>query len=187
MANGRPLTLQLWDTAGQEDYDRLRPLSYPQTDVFLVCYSLVNPESLTNAARKWVPEVRLHCPDAKIVLVGCKSDLRDTPKYVADLEGVGKSVVDEVEVSALATRLRVPSLRCSALTQRGLKEVFDTGIREAITPPPPPKPSAFAQALKAFLHLDRAWRPRSENRGCRQGPKKAPKADKYSMAVGMRR
>ena len=39
MINGQPIQLGLWDTAGQEDYDRLRPLSYPQTDVFLICYN----------------------------------------------------------------------------------------------------------------------------------------------------
>ena len=39
MTGGRPVNLGLWDTAGQEDYDRLRPLSYPQTDVFLICFS----------------------------------------------------------------------------------------------------------------------------------------------------
>lgn len=38
--------------AGQEDYDRLRPLSYPQTDVFLVCFSVVSPSSFENVKEK---------------------------------------------------------------------------------------------------------------------------------------
>jgi small GTP-binding protein len=49
---GRTVSLGLWDTAGQEDYDRLRPLSYPQTDVFLVCFSLVSPASFENVKSK---------------------------------------------------------------------------------------------------------------------------------------
>lgn len=43
-----PYTLGLFDTAGQEDYDRLRPLSYPQTDVFLICFSVNSPASFEN-------------------------------------------------------------------------------------------------------------------------------------------
>ena len=46
------LFIRLFDTAGQEDYDRLRPLSYPQTDVFLVCFSVVNPASFENVKEK---------------------------------------------------------------------------------------------------------------------------------------
>ena len=53
-----PYTLGLFDTAGQEDYDRLRPLSYPQTDVFLVCFSVTSPASFENVREKWFPEVR---------------------------------------------------------------------------------------------------------------------------------
>ena len=49
--------LALWDTAGQEDYDRLRPLSYPDTDVILMCFSIDNPDSLENIPEKWTPEV----------------------------------------------------------------------------------------------------------------------------------
>ena len=75
--DGRQVSLGLWDTAGQEDYDRLRPLSYPQTDVFLVCFSVVSPASLDNVLHKWVPEIRHHCADAPLLLVGTKSDLRD--------------------------------------------------------------------------------------------------------------
>lgn len=68
--DGIPVSLGLWDTAGQEDYDRLRPLSYPQTDVFLICYSVVSPSSFDNVTSKWYPELKHHCPDAPIILVG---------------------------------------------------------------------------------------------------------------------
>ncbi len=59
----------------QEDYDRLRPLAYPQTDVFLVCFSVACPTSLENVREKWLPEVRHHmgpdCPP--VLLVACKT------------------------------------------------------------------------------------------------------------------
>ena len=57
----------------QEDYDRLRPLSYPQTDVFLLAFSVDNPASLANITAKWFPEVTHHCPNTPCLLVGCKS------------------------------------------------------------------------------------------------------------------
>ena len=55
MVDGKPINLGLWDTAGQEDYDRLRPLSYPQTDIFLICFSLVSPPSFENVKTKVMP------------------------------------------------------------------------------------------------------------------------------------
>ena len=68
MVDGQPINLGLWDTAGQEDYDRLRPLSYPQTDVFLVAFSIVNPSSFENVRAKWYPEVSHHCPNTPYIL-----------------------------------------------------------------------------------------------------------------------
>ncbi|KAK6020251.1 Ras family protein, partial [Ostertagia ostertagi] len=70
MIGGEPYTLGLFDTAGQEDYDRLRPLSYPQTDVFLVCFSVVAPASFENVREKWVPEIAHHCSKTPFLLVG---------------------------------------------------------------------------------------------------------------------
>lgn len=70
VVDGVQVSLGLWDTAGQEDYDRLRPLSYPQTDVFLICFSVASPSSFENVTSKWYPEIKHHCPDAPIILVG---------------------------------------------------------------------------------------------------------------------
>jgi small GTP-binding protein len=63
MVDGKTISLGLWDTAGQEDYDRLRPLSYPQTDVFLICFSLVSPPSYENVRTK----VTLHSTSSMFV------------------------------------------------------------------------------------------------------------------------
>jgi Ras-related C3 botulinum toxin substrate 1 len=70
VCDGIPVTLSLWDTAGQEEYDRLRPLSYPQTDVFLLCFSVVAPSSFNNVTTKWYPEIKHHNDTAPIILVG---------------------------------------------------------------------------------------------------------------------
>ena len=70
--------LALWDTAGQEDYDRLRPLSYPDTDVILMCFSIDSPDSLENIPEKWTPEVKHFCPNVPIILVGNKKVSADT-------------------------------------------------------------------------------------------------------------
>jgi len=86
-------TIGLWDTAGQDDYDRLRPLSYPQTDLFILCYSLDNRTSLDNIKSKWYAEVSYHCPDALRILVGLKNDASEALKIPTyEIEGVASQL-----------------------------------------------------------------------------------------------
>uniref|UniRef100_A0A8C6PZH3 small monomeric GTPase n=3 Tax=Nothobranchiidae TaxID=405002 RepID=A0A8C6PZH3_NOTFU len=137
MVDGKPVNLGLWDTAGQEDYDRLRPLSYPQTDVFLICFSLVSPASFENVRAKWYPEVRHHCPNTPIILVGTKLDLRDDKDTTEKLKEKKLSPITYPQGLAMAKEIgSVKYLECSALTQRGLKTVFDEAIRAVLCPPP---------------------------------------------------
>jgi Ras-related C3 botulinum toxin substrate 1 len=140
MVDGKPINLGLWDTAGQEDYDRLRPLSYPQTDVFLICFSLVNPASFENVRAKWYPEVSHHCPNTPIILVGTKMDMRDDPDTVDALKEKRLAPIGYMQGLVMAREINaVKYLECSALTQKGLKNVFDEAIRAVLCPKVPRK------------------------------------------------
>ena len=106
-----------------------RPLSYPDTDVFLCAFSVVNPDSFENISSKWVPEVRHHCPDAPIVLVGTKIDLRNDPDVLQQLQKKELAPITKEKGVKLAEELQCADYReCSAMTQEGLKEVFYAAI-----------------------------------------------------------
>lgn len=140
------IALGLWDTAGQEDYDRLRPLSYPQTDVFVVCFSVISPSSFTNVTNKWMPEIRHHCPDKPVILcgekyffsdvlvllkrcyvlnLGTKIDLRDDREFSNQLQKQNIQPIKREQGQRLCKKIRAfKYIECSALTQKGLKQVF---------------------------------------------------------------
>jgi cell division control protein 42 len=148
MIGGDPYTLGLFDTAGQEDYDRLRPLSYPQTDVFLVCFSVVNPASFDNVKEKWVPEIMHHCAKTPFLLVGTQLDLREDPSTLERLTRNKQKPITSEQGEKLAKELKaVKYVECSALTQRGLKNVFDEAILAALEPPAPKKTSRGCKFL----------------------------------------
>mmetsp|Transcript_3281 Transcript_3281/g.4967 ORF Transcript_3281/g.4967 Transcript_3281/m.4967 type:complete len:191 (-) Transcript_3281:342-914(-) len=126
MVGGKIVSLGLWDTAGQDDYDRLRPLAYPGTDVFIITYGIDSPTSLKNVLKKWGPEVNDHSEDAKIILVGNKLDTREdaksknsTKKYVT------KEEADEVANTIGAYK----HFEVSALTQQNVEELFQEATK----------------------------------------------------------
>lgn len=121
----------LFDTAGQEDYDRLRPLSYPRTNVVLVCFALDRKDSLLNVKEKWIPEVRHFCPSVPIILVGNKKDLRTDQSNNKSQQA--SSMVSEREGREMALDTNAHTyLECSAKTQEGVKEVFLEATRAAL-------------------------------------------------------
>ncbi|KAI6176365.1 Ras family protein [Aphelenchoides bicaudatus] len=112
--DGKQVELALWDTAGQEDYDRLRPLSYPDTDVILMCFSIDSPDSLDNIPEKWTPEVRHFCPNVPIILVGNKKDLRTDQQTVRDLARNKQEPVKTEQARAIADQIGAYAyLECS--------------------------------------------------------------------------
>lgn len=136
VVDGKTISLGLWDTAGQEDYDRLRPLSYPQTDVFLICFSLVSPPSFENVRTKWWPEISHHAPSTTLVLVGTKLDLREDGATVQKLRERRMSPISYGQGLSMSRDIgAVKYLECSALTQNGLKNIFDEAIRAVLSPP----------------------------------------------------
>jgi Ras-related C3 botulinum toxin substrate 1 len=130
------VVLALWDTAGQEDYDRLRPLSYPGADVFLLCFALNHKTSADNIKAKWQPELHFHCPRAPIVLVGTKLDIRQNKDKHPDT----KQVISKSDGTKMARAIKAfRYLECSSLTQEGLKEVFEEVVRAGLGHKPPVK------------------------------------------------
>uniref|UniRef100_A0A8C2VI56 Ras-related C3 botulinum toxin substrate 1 n=1 Tax=Chinchilla lanigera TaxID=34839 RepID=A0A8C2VI56_CHILA len=116
-----------------EDYNRLCPLSYPQTDVFyvfLICFSLVSPAPFANVRAEWYPEMRHHCPNTPIILVGTKLDLRDDKDAIEKLKE--KKLTPITYLQGLATGDRC----CKIPGVLSLKIVFDEAIRAALCPPP---------------------------------------------------
>ena len=133
VVDGVKINLGLWDTAGQEDYDRLRPLSYPSTDVFLVCFSVIATASYDNVEGKWKPEIDTHCPNVPIILVGTKIDIRDDPEQYKRLVDKGTTPITADQGQALCQRIgAVKYIECSALTQQNLKLVFEEAIRAVL-------------------------------------------------------
>ncbi|KAJ8681338.1 hypothetical protein QAD02_017125 [Eretmocerus hayati] len=116
----------LWDTAGQEDYERLRPLSYPNTDCFLLCFSVNSRSSFENIASKWYPELKRHCPNVPIILIGTKGDLRKE----------GNETITPRECKKMKKKIKAYKyLECSAKMQEGLDEVFVDAVRAVLKRP----------------------------------------------------
>ncbi|XP_027808009.2 rho-related GTP-binding protein RhoG-like [Marmota flaviventris] len=130
--DGRTVNLNLWDTEGQEEYDRLRTLSYPQTNVFVICFSIASLPSYENVRHKWH-----HCPDVPILLVGTKKDLRSQPDTLQCLREQGQAPITPQQGQALAKQIHaVHYLECSALQQDGIKEVLAEAVRAVLNPMP---------------------------------------------------
>jgi len=122
---GKSVTLRLYDTAGQEEYDRLRPLSYPGTNMVLLCFSVASRATFDSISAKWAPEVRHYLPRVPTILVGLKTDIRDGDgDKPVDFEPVKKE-----EGTELAKKIGASTyMESSAKMEVGVSDIFEQAM-----------------------------------------------------------
>lgn len=149
VVDGNNVNLGLWDTAGQEDYNRLRPLSYRGTDVFLLAFSLISKASYENVSKKWIPELKHYVPSVPIVLVGTKLDLRDDKQFFSDHPSA--AAITTAQGEELKNQIgAVAYIECSSKTQQNVKAVFDAAINSVLQLPKPVKPRKKRQTCSVL-------------------------------------
>ncbi|KAK9313511.1 small GTPase superfamily [Lipomyces starkeyi] len=138
--DGTAVQLSLWDTAGQEEFDRLRSLSYNDTHTIMLCFSIDSRDSLENVQSRWVGEIADHCEGVKLVLVALKCDLRSTVSDDANGNGFGdgrRSYISYDEGLQVAQKIgALRYLECSAKKNRGVNECFTEAARCALSAKP---------------------------------------------------
>ncbi|KAH0534158.1 Rho GTPase [Glutinoglossum americanum] len=135
------IELSLWDTAGQEEFDRLRSLSYDDTHAIMLCFSVDSRDSLENVESKWLKEIAENCQGVKLVLVALKCDLRERDEDDEGEEGPKKGEGDPKKEmidynQGLAVARKIQALRyleCSAMKNRGVNEAFTEAARVALS------------------------------------------------------
>jgi small GTP-binding protein len=123
--------LELFDTAGQEEWEQLRRMMYANTDVFLVCYSCMQPSSFDNVEKKWMPDVRNHDPSSLVILVSLCIDLRTNNNNSINPQSdlISPSMITTRQGAELAKRLKCNAfIECSSMLRFHVREVFECAI-----------------------------------------------------------
>jgi GTPase SAR1 family protein len=133
---GYQINMPLYGTPSGDDSKSLRPLNYPSTDVFIVTFSLVQPQSLEEVQTIWVPEIREHCPAAPYILVGLHSDRRYQCQSKPDeCRAKGWEAVPDAKAEAMKKAIGARDyLDCSARIQYNVKEVFESAAKAVLHP-----------------------------------------------------
>ncbi|XP_052314018.1 rho-related GTP-binding protein RhoF-like isoform X2 [Oncorhynchus keta] len=109
----------------QDDYDRLRPLSYQNANLVLVCYDVTNPTSFENVLIKWYPEVNHFCRDVPVILIGCKTDLRKDKERTRRLKAMDQAPITYTQGEETRRHMSAELyLECSAKYRENVEDIF---------------------------------------------------------------
>lgn len=103
--NDYRINFTIWDTSGAAAYDKVRPLTYQDARVLLLCFQIPCPNSLDNIVNKWYPEIRQHCPNIPVILCGCQSDLRNDTDVLRNLSKLKKTPVTSEQALAASRQI----------------------------------------------------------------------------------
>ncbi|KAF0036315.1 hypothetical protein F2P81_011627 [Scophthalmus maximus] len=148
--------LSLWDTSGSPYYDNVRPLCYSDSDAVLLCFDISRPDTMDSSLKKWKTEILDFCPSTRILLIGCKIDLRTDVCTLMELSNQKQTPITYEQGSAMAKQLGAEAyLECSAFTsEKSIHSVFRTAAMACINKLQPlPKPSPTRRLSKRLLHL----------------------------------
>ena len=120
--DGVNLELSLTEIVGDQ---HLREMSYPNTDVIVLCFGVDRPQSLEGVQKKWIPEIKAHCPSVPIILVGTRKDARDNMNGNVALPN--KEYIKREEGMRVARKIKAAQyLECSVQTTEGVDTIFKT-------------------------------------------------------------
>lgn len=134
--DGELINVILWDTAGQEDYETIRVTTcFPNTHVFIMCFSVVHPDSFHNVKQKWLEELQKASPDTPFILVGTKTDLRDDEETVRKLMEKNKEPITRKMGEKRAKEIKARMyLECNAKDINSVNEIFRQSIKMIMDP-----------------------------------------------------
>ncbi|XP_016320575.1 rho-related GTP-binding protein Rho6-like [Sinocyclocheilus anshuiensis] len=148
--------LSLWDTSGSPYYDNVRPLCYSDADAVLLCFDISRPETVENSLKKWKAEIMDFCPSTRIILVGCKTDLRTDVCTLMELSNQRLTPISHEQGTLLAKQVGAEVyLECSAFTsEKSIHSVFRSAALTCLNKLQPPiKQSPTRRLSKRLLHL----------------------------------
>lgn len=128
------INMSIWDTSGDPGYDRVRPVSYTDADLVIVCFSIGNPESLHNIVTKWFPEIREHCPTQPVMIVGCGTDLRTDEAVLERLSRKNLSPVTYEQGLKTAKEIEalVYSETSAKTSEKSVKDVLEVAALSSV-------------------------------------------------------
>ncbi|XP_044851710.1 rho-related GTP-binding protein Rho6 isoform X2 [Mauremys mutica] len=148
--------LSLWDTSGSPYYDNVRPLCYSDSDAVLLCFDVGRPETMDSALKKWKTEILDYCPSTRVLLIGCKTDLRTDLSTLMELSHQKQAPISYEQGCAVAKQLGAENyLECSAFTsEKSVHSVFRTASTICLSKASPPPPKSPGRSFsKRLLHL----------------------------------